>query len=345
MSALTLLRMRFVLVAIAIALYVVMAASSYPSLAEDINGKPGFIRSPIEHEDYPKIPDDLLTGGLGKDDLQKEQPPGVANAKDPAQLRKLAIYSNYRALVDMTSDGGYGRLYGPNIDINGNDTLGDGKVFGQEYLAFSDDGSGKQNVTLMVQIPSTFDTNNPCIITAPSSGSRGIYGAVANAEWGLKRGCAVAYTDKGTGNGVHDLQGHTVNLINGVRQNATEAGKASNFTALLSDAERIKFNKAAPNRFSFKHAHSQQNPEKDWGKHTLQAIEFAFFLINEKFGDAAQAGVRRLKTFRPENTIVIAAGVSNGGGAALAAAEQDAQGLIDGVVVAEPQVQPTPNRN
>ena len=29
------------------------------------------------------------------------------------------------------------------------------------------------------------------------------------------------------------------------------------------------------NRVAFKHAHSQQNPEKDWGNNTLQAVEFA----------------------------------------------------------------------
>jgi hydroxybutyrate-dimer hydrolase len=38
----------------------------------------------------------------------------------------------------------------------------------------------------------------------------------------------------------------------------------------------------------------------------------------------------------PENTIVIASSVSNGGYAALAAAEQDSRGLIDGVAVSEP---------
>ena len=55
-------------------------------------------------------------------------------------------------------------------------------------------------------------------MTATSSGSRGVYGAIGSAgEWGLKRGCAVAYTDKGTGTGFHDLATDTVNLQNGVR--------------------------------------------------------------------------------------------------------------------------------
>ena len=88
---------------------------------------------------------------------------------------------------------------------------------------------------MMVQIPDTFDPSNACIITAPSSGSRGVYGAIATAgEWGLKRGCAVAYTDKGTGTGAHNLQTNTVNLMRGERADAAIAGDDSNFTAALS---------------------------------------------------------------------------------------------------------------
>ncbi len=43
----------------------------------------------------------------------------------------------------------------------------------------------------------------------------------------------------------------------------------------------------------------------------------------------------------PSNTMVIAASVSNGGGASLAAAEGDTTGLIDDVVVGEPEINPT----
>lgn len=45
-------------------------------------------------------------------------------------------------------------------------------------------------------------------------------------------------------------------------------------------------------------------------------------------------------TFTPSNTIVIASSVSNGGGSAVRAAEQDEKGLIDGVAVSEPNVNP-----
>jgi hypothetical protein len=119
--------------------------------------------------------------------------------------------------LDPLPGGGYGTLYGPNVTANGEVTTSEGLIAGDEYIAFEKDDHGR-NVTMMVQVPETFDPTNGCIVTAPSSGSRGVYGAIATAgEWGLKRGCAVAYTDKGTGTGAHNLQANTVNLIRGQR--------------------------------------------------------------------------------------------------------------------------------
>ena len=310
--------------------------------AEDINELPGFVVGQIKSVIYDGVKDDLLTAGLGKSGLAGASPVAV----DPlnptaAELRAIAIYNNYRALVDMTAGGGYGVLYGPNIDTSGKPTLGEGKIAGQESLVFSDDGTGSQNVTLMIQVPESFDVNNPCIITGTSSGSRGIYGAIATSgEWGLKHGCAVAYNDKGSGTGVHDLAANTVNLIDGVRKDAVNASKSSTFTAKLSAAELGAFNAATPNRVAVKHAHSQENPEKSWGLNTLQGVELAFYVLNEKLGPLAKDGVHHLRVIKPEGTIVIASSVSNGGGAALSAAEQDGKGLIDGVAVGEPQIQP-----
>ena len=241
-------------------------------------------------------------------------PIAVPTAPTAAELRRLAIYINYRALVDVTTKGGYGVLYGPNIDVNGNPTLGEGKIAGTEYLAYADDGTGKQNVTMMVQIPTSFNAAAPCIVTAPSSGSRGVYGAIGTAgEWGLKHGCVVAYTDKGTGSGVHDLATDTVNLQNGIRSDAASAGKNSNFTAELSASEVATFNAATPNRLAIKHAHSQQNPEKDWGRDMLNAVRFAFYVLNEERAERNSDGTAKID-FKPSNTIVIASSVSNGGG-------------------------------
>jgi hydroxybutyrate-dimer hydrolase len=295
---------------------------------------------PVNKIDYDGVSDDLLTAGLGKTGIGGARPSPIDPTK-PADLRRLAIYNNYRALIDSTELGGYGRFYGPNIDLNGNNTLGEGKIAGTEYIAVFDRGNSGRNVTLMVQVPVAFDPARPCIVTATSSGSRGVYGAIGTAgDWGLKRGCAVAYADKGSGNGVHDLQDNTVNQINGVRADATAAGDDTVFTAPVTAMERQQFNTDWPNRYAVKHAHSQFNPEKDWGQNTLKAVEYAFYVLNQQFGEAGPGrSGKTVRTITPENTIVIASSVSNGAGAALQAAEQDRAGLIDGVAVAEPNIQ------
>ncbi|WP_250509436.1 D-(-)-3-hydroxybutyrate oligomer hydrolase [Caballeronia sp. GACF4] len=303
------------------------------------NTLPSFVSGTVKTQTYDGNTDDLLTAGLGKTGLASATPPSIANAAAPtaAELRRLAIYSNYRALVDMSANGGYGRFWGPNVDLNGGDTLGEGKIAGKEYLAFSDDGSGTKNVSLLVQIPTSFNPDQPCIVTATSSGSRGVYGAISAAgEWGLKRGCAVAYTDKGSGNGAHELSTNLVTLIDGTLSNATFAGNSAIFKANLSQSALSAYNSAYPNRYAFKHAHSQQNPEKDWGKNTLQAIQFAYWALNDTYG--VVNGSTHSARYSKGSITTIAASVSNGGGAALAAAEQDTDGWISAVVVGEPQI-------
>lgn len=315
------------------------AALSACGGGDDVNSKPAFLGT-ISPVTYDGTTDDLLTAGLGKTGLQSAVAPAYADPLAPtvAELRRNAIHTNYRAIVDMTPAGGYGVLYGPNVDVAGNVTTSEGKVAGTEYTAYADDGTGRQNVTLVVQLPANFNAASPCIVSSTSSGSRGVYGGISTGEWGLKRGCAVAYTDKGTGAAPHDLANDTVPLVGGNRVSATSAGKGAAFNAGLSSADLVAFNTATPNRFAFKHAHSGQNPEKNWGRTTLQAIDMAFYVINQQFGALDVQG-NRYRSIKPSNTLVLAAGVSNGGGAAVAAAEQDSMGLIDGVVVSEPEVQ------
>lgn len=311
------------------------------------NRLPGFVvAGSVRSADYDGASDDLLTAGLGASGLAGALPPAAdALAPTAAELRRAAIYNNYRALIDMTAAGGYGRLYGPNVAVDGTVTASDGKIAGTEVLAYSrgtDDSAASQNVVLMVQVPAHFDPKRPCIMTATSSGSRGVYGGISTGEWGLKRGCAVAYTDKGTGAAPHDLMADTVPLIDGTRAAAAEAGEAAQFRAPLDAAQLAAFNAATPNRFAFKHAHSQRNPEKDWGRFTLQAIEFAYWVLNERHGLKLPDG-RVLRSIRPGNTTVIASSISNGGHAALAAAELDRERLIDGVAVSEPSVELPPD--
>ncbi|PVX33820.1 3-hydroxybutyrate oligomer hydrolase family protein [Janthinobacterium sp. 78] len=318
-----------------------LAACGSNHAPEELNQMPGYLGS-ITRADYDGKTNDLLTAGLGKTGLAGAAP-AYANTEQPTplELRRNAIYANYRAVLDIAVNSGYGTLYGPNVDASGNVGTGEGLVAGSEYIAYADDGTGKKNVTLMVQVPASFDPERACIVTGTSSGSRGIYGAIGSSgEWGLKKGCAVAYADKGSGTGLYGFEDDSVNLQNGVRAGRVAAGKSALFAPDLSDADRLAWASANPNRIAFKHAHSQQNPEKDWGKVTLQAVEMAYYVLNERYGVLARDGSARIVRLTPKNTITIASSISNGAGSALLAAEQDTQGLISGVAASEPQVQP-----
>src|SRR5690606_11355415 len=80
---------------------------------------------------------------------------------------------------------------------------------------------------------------------------------------------------------------------------------------------------------AFKHAHSQDNPEADWGRHLKQAAQFALDTLNAQLPQQAP--------FTFDNTRVIAVGISNAGGAVLRAAE-DGEPWLDAVVAGEPNV-------
>ncbi|MDQ3060210.1 MAG: D-(-)-3-hydroxybutyrate oligomer hydrolase [Pseudomonadota bacterium] len=283
---------------------------------------------------------DLLTGGLGKSGIiSTAAVPAYADPANPTadEMRRNALQSNYRGLVDVSAGGGFGVLYGPNIDLAGNNTLGEGLVPGLESIGILDDASGRKRVTMAVQIPDSFNPESPCVVLAPSSGSRGVYGAIGTAgEWGLKRGCAVALTDAGKGMGLHDLSDDTVHRVDGTRASRTAAGALANFAANISEAARTTFNTAFPNRVALKQAHSQLNPEKEWGSDTLAAGAYALYVLNQQYGADVGSGAGKTVRFWPGNTLIMAASVSNGATAVVQAAERDRAGLIDGVVVAEP---------
>lgn len=273
--------------------------------------------------------DDLLTAGLGLDPLIGKGPaPVYADPLKPtvAELRRAAIYAR------NDPAGGFGRLFGPNIDPVSKQAVADARIAGEEILAYtSDPGVGHVSSTLLLQIPAGFNASQACILAVPATGSARIYSDLLRVGgWG---NCAVVYTDKGQANGVHDLASDTVNLISGERASAKAAGLASHFTAPMSEATREAFLKSSPYRVAFKHAHSRQNPDATWGREVLRSIEFALYALNQRYG---QVG----KPLTKANTRVIVTGNSNGGGAALLAGEADTQGLIDGIVAAQPQIQP-----
>lgn len=303
------------------------------------NEIPDFIQGDINQSSYDGITNDLLTAGLGASALASSTAPAFADTLNPtpAELRRLAIYNNYRALVDTSPGGGYGTFFGPQVG-----SPGEGLIAGDEYIAYMAVPGTDVPVTVMAQVPESFDPGRPCMVTAPSSGSRGIYGAIGTAgEWGLKKGCAVVYTDKGTGTGSHNLATNTAQRMDGT---LTSSDEPVQFRVDLTDEQRATFNSTWPDRFAWKHAHSKANPEADWGLHVLQSIEFGFYVLNEKYGRELGNG-EILRTVKPSNTVVIASSVSNGGGSSVRAAELDTEGLIDGVAVSEPNVNPEVDRS
>jgi hydroxybutyrate-dimer hydrolase len=291
---------------------------------------------------YDGLNDDLLTGGIGKGGLGSTFPPVIDSPPTPAQVRRLAIYTNYRALVDTSLDGGYGTFYGPNVSPAGEATADAGMVAGTEFTAYDDDGTGTLNVTMVAQVPDAFNGNLPCLVVVASPDSRGVYGGISTAEWALKRGCAVVMTDKGTGAGPHDLKSDAVYVRDGTRVSAAATGasgaSAPQFRTALTAGELASFNAVTPNRFAFKHAHSGRNPEADWGMYVLHAAKFGLYAINQAIAPVNFDGSHQVLV-TSANTWIIAAGASTGGGAAIAAAEEDTEGLIDAVAVSEPNLE------
>lgn len=264
-----------------------------------------------EHHSDHRGSDDLLTAGLGLTGLRNIAPPAFANPVQPTpeELRRRALWSSWRGIADLAPGGGYGELFGSLQAVPG-----------REYSAFATLPGARQPHRVLAQIPDNFDAGKRCVLVAPSSGSRGIYGAVSvAAAWGLPKGCAVVYTDKGAGSDYYDL---------GAQQGVRADGRIGE----VGEVDDLAFVADAPigaSGVAFKHAHSKDNPEADWGRHVKQAAQFALRALDTALPQSAP--------FTFANTRVIAVGISNGGGAVLRAAEMDGDWL-DAVVAGEPSV-------
>jgi hydroxybutyrate-dimer hydrolase len=265
--------------------------------------------------------DDLLTGGLGLDGLRVATPPAFADPSAPSarELRRRALWSNWRGIADLAPAGGYARLYGQLPSVPG-----------REFHALATVPGARHPHRVMLQLPDGFDPARRCVVVTASSGSRGIYGAIAVAgAWGLPRGCAVAYTDKGAGTDYFDLD---AGMGTGSDGTVVGPGQALAFQPVANAAADAPTPAAGSEPVqrgvAFKHAHSGDNPEADWGVHVKQAAQFALARLDEAFPQAAP--------FTFANTRVIAVGISNGGGAVLRAAEDG--DWLDAVVAGEPNV-------
>lgn len=327
----------------------VSAAFSIAAFATPVVGDDSPIdRGSLKVTGYDGITDDLLSAGLNQAGLVSTVPPVFADPLDPtpAELRRRAIHGNYRGIVDPVPGGGIGLLWGPGSP--GSPSFAapvvPGLIPGVEYKAYlrlPDRHPHVNNIPAAVQIPRHFDPAKPCIVAAMPSGSRSLWGGIAIAEWALFKGCAVALPGKGTDTGFHLLGGamsaYAVDDRDGVTGSAAALGDDAQF-AVRASRRLDDYLEENPHRIATKHAHSQINPERLWGEFALQGIEFAFWALNDHYGSKGK------KRFDRKNTLVIAAGASNGGGMALRALEDDRKGLIDGAVVTEPNIGPQAGR-
>lgn len=281
------------------------------------NPRAQIIGTPIRYE-VDGVTDDLQTAGLGAEGL-RAFPPSFADPlrPTPRELRRRAIYMNYRGLTDMTGGGGFGCLFAPPEST---------RVAGIEYIFAMRTPDGSATTTGMLQIPRGFDPRNPVAVVVASSGSRGIYGALPTAaEWGLRHGWAVIHSDKGTGTGIFD-PGRGC----GIRIDGTLTGPDDplvTFAPSGPSLERLKADR--PFSVLFKHANSGLNLEAHWGEYLLQAIDAAFQLLNCEYPHLRHP-------LTPERSLIIASGISNGGAAVLRAVERDQAGWVDAAVVSEP---------
>lgn len=254
--------------------------------------------------------DDLLSAGLGLAGLAGA-PAAFANPLAPTatELRQRAIQVSWKGIADLGPLGGYGTVYGGVPDVPG-----------REYQMFARIPGAHAPHRVLLQLPDAFDHRKRCLVVTASSGSRGIYGAIALAgAWGLPRGCAVAYTDKSAGSGYYDYADNSGVALDGRRAKRGEA--------------ELEFQPApAPPGagIAIKHMHSGDNPEADWGRHVIQAAQFGLAMLDRAFPDQAP--------FTARNTRIIATGLSNGGGAVLQAAGLDDDGFLAGVVALAPNV-------
>lgn len=258
---------------------------------------------------YDGVEDDLLTAGLGLVGL-RSAPPIIPEQPSATALRQASYYHQFKALNDLSNAGGFGILYGFDESQE--------PIAGHEYWSQRSVATDAYH-TVVLQLPDRFNMQQACLVVAPSSGSRNVLGAVGTSgSWALAHGCAVVYTDKGTGTQLA-LDNQRSYQIDGLIDEGYEAAANKNL-----EATRLK--PASSQHVVQKHPYSQVNPEQYWGYFVLDAARYGLALLEQEKGLARN----QIK--------VIAASVSNGGGAVLRAAENDPMGLIDAVVAAEPQI-------
>ncbi len=265
----------------------------------------------IEEEILITAHQDLVSAGLGLAGLRGPKPQAMdALSPTPEELRAMAIHTHFTGLSAVNTADGLGGFVETDLPV----------VAGVEVMTWRAVADTGHRARALLQIPDQFNQDAPCLVVAPASGSRGVYGAAPLVSpWALPKGCAVVYSDKGAGTDYFDLASQTGVTLNGQRTGMGEAPLG--FVPQTMDEPSTAVATA--------HAHSQINVEAHWGEITLDATQWALDYLSNEYP------IENKDTIR-----VIAAGLSNGGHAVLKALEADQAGLIDAVVSVMPNITP-----
>ncbi|MDR3095712.1 MAG: D-(-)-3-hydroxybutyrate oligomer hydrolase [Paraburkholderia sp.] len=294
------------------------AAGAQPAVPGDIHV--------VKRTTYDGVHDDLITGGIGMAAmLSGKAAPSFADPLHPtaAELRRAVL------LKPGNPANGFGTLYGPNVNpTTGELYTDDARLAGEETIAWAQDKAG-HNTGILLQIPASFNAESACLVVIPTPGSQNYWNDMQRAGyWGLRHGCALAWTDKGTGAGIQDLDsGSTVDQVG----TTSRPHAGVRLDVITGHPEAKAFARTYPHRIAFKWANSGWNQEAEWGHAVLEAAAFGLAELESR----EWPGKVRLQR---DQITVIASGFSNGGGAVLRAAEQDSGHLLDGVVALAPQV-------
>ena len=263
--------------------------------------------------------DDLVSAGLGLTGLKAAAPaPADPTQPSAAELRQRAMYTQYNSLSALHTGTGLSPFEATDLP----------QVPGVELIAWLELDAIPHRSRVLLQIPTSFDVDRPCLVAAPASGSRGVYGAVPLvAPWALPRGCAVVYTDKGAGTDYVDEATGTAVALNGQRV-AIDSDRVGFVPPALAGAQPSST--ANGHGVATPHAHAEAAIEPAWGRVTLAAIEWGLAQLNQHLDADFDRG----------DVATIAAGLSNGGAAVMHALEADQDQWIDAAVAVMPNITP-----
>lgn len=254
---------------------------------------------------------DLVSAGLRLEGLRAAKPePMDPSAPSVEELRAIAFHTHFNGLSAIQTAHGLGDFVQSDLPV----------VPGIEIMTWRRVADTDHPARALLQIPDAFNVDQPCLVVAPASGSRGVYGAVPLVSpWALPKGCAVVYSDKGAGTDYFDLASQTGVALNGQRTGMGEAplGFVPQTVGEPSTAVATA------------HAHAKINVEAHWGEITLDAASWALDYLVAEYALVDASSVQ-----------VIATGLSNGGQAVLKALEADDAGMFDAVVSVMPNITP-----